>query len=151
MGRLGSVLPSWQRSSREKIRRIFEKTNNYRNLAAVELQNQGGEAGLVVFSEVIVLYEKGGNRVEFFRISGIWAEKLAVRSLVFDDFEKNLVVVQAPDCFAVVSYGAGREKMGVEVAVGAAPSQFRFFLQKFDRFPGVPVGGVADLGKTVEF
>lgn len=51
----------------------------------------------------------------------------------------------------MVSYGAGREKMGVEVAVGAVPSQFRFFLQKFDRFPGVPVGGVANLGKTVEF
>ena len=90
MGRLGSVLPSWERSSREKIRRIFEKTNNYCNLAVVELQNQGGEAGLVVFSEVIVLYEKRGDRVEFFRISGIWAEKLAVRSLVFDDFKKTL-------------------------------------------------------------
>lgn len=151
MGRLGSVLPLWERSSREKIRRIFEKTNNYCNLAVVELQNQGGEAGLVVFSEVIVLYEKRGDRVEFFRISGIWAEKLAVRSLVFDDFKKNLVVIMVPDCFAVVFYGAGREKMGVEVAVWVVPAQLKFFLQKFDRFLGVPVGGVADLGKTVEF
>lgn len=61
MGRFGPVLPLGERSSREKIRRIFEKTNNYRNLATVELQNQGGEVGLVVFSEVIVLYERGGT------------------------------------------------------------------------------------------
>ena len=60
-------------------------------------------------------------------------------------------MIVAPDCFAVVFYGAGREKMGVEVAVWAVPAQFKFFLQKFDCFPGVPVGGVADLGKTVEF